>query len=34
LLVRAFLGAVLGRVPNEALRDEFEQILDARLERN
>ena len=33
LLVRAFLGAVLGRIPNEGLRDEFAEIIDARLER-
>ena len=32
LLVRAFLGAVLGRVPNESLRDELAAILDAKLE--
>jgi len=24
---------VLGRIPNEALRDEFAEIIDARLER-
>ncbi|MBA4181301.1 MAG: Fe-S cluster assembly protein SufD [Anaerolinea sp.] len=33
LLVRAFLGQVLSRVPDEALRAEFEAILDEKLER-
>ena len=32
MLVRAFLGQVLGRIPDQALRDEFETILDAKLE--
>ncbi len=31
LLVRAFLGQVLDRVPDEAVRDELAAILDARL---
>ena len=32
LLVRAFLGQVLARVKDETLRDEFIEILDAKLE--
>ncbi|MEP6872541.1 MAG: Fe-S cluster assembly protein SufD [Anaerolineaceae bacterium] len=32
LLVRAFLGQVLGRVKDEALRDELTEILDEKLE--
>jgi Fe-S cluster assembly protein SufD len=32
LLVRAFLGEVLGRIPDEALRDEVSAVLEARLE--
>jgi Fe-S cluster assembly protein SufD len=33
LLVRAFLGAVLARVPSEGLRDELAAIVDAKLEQ-
>ena len=33
LLVRAFLGQVLDRVPDEALREELEAVVDAKLER-
>jgi Fe-S cluster assembly protein SufD len=33
LLVRAFLGAVLARVPSEELRDELAAIVDAKLEQ-
>ena len=32
LLVRAFLGQVLDRVPDEALRDELAAVLEARIE--
>ncbi len=32
LLVRAFLGQVLDRVPDEALRDELAAVLEARME--
>jgi Fe-S cluster assembly scaffold protein SufB len=31
MLVRAFLGQVLDRVPDEALRDELGQVLEAKL---
>ena len=33
LLVRAFLGQVLDRIPDEALREELEAVVDAKLER-
>ena len=32
LLVRAFLGQVLDRVPDEAIRDELAQVLERKLE--
>jgi Fe-S cluster assembly protein SufD len=32
LLVRAFLGQVLDRVPDEAIRDELAQVLESKLE--
>ena len=34
MLVRAFLEGVLGRVPGETLRQEFEAALEAALERD
>jgi Fe-S cluster assembly protein SufD len=33
LLVRAFLGQVLDRVPDDAIRDELAQVLESKLER-
>ena len=32
MLVRAFLGQVLGRIKDEALREELEAALDVKLE--